>query len=104
MEFKQIILNWLKENGIDKKVRLINSRRYGIEVRVYGEPMEIQNTKHSFREDKNQRETTETGFIKKGMSGKFSRKISCYVAINEKDFNNKKEREYSLMTIKESLN
>jgi hypothetical protein len=94
-EFKIKVLNWLKENHIDignKKVRVFNSKRYGLEVRIYDEPMEFQNSRKSVRKS----EESSTGYFK----GIFSKKISIYIHINEEDLNNDEEKEFLLQTLK----
>lgn len=95
--FKETILSWLKENNIDlsnKKVRVFNSRRYGLEVRVYGVSMEVSNNRKSRRMLKTPNEDYNCTY------GIHSRKISMYTAIGKKEFENKKEREFILDTIR----
>ena len=94
-EFKIKVLNWLKDNKIDienKKVRVFNSNRYGLEVRIYDEPIEIQNFRKSVRKS----EESSTGYFR----GLFSKKISTYVYINQENFKNKEENEFLLQTLK----
>lgn len=93
-DFKNKVLNWLAENNIHpKRVRVFNSSRYGLEVRVYQEPMEYTNTRKSFREssrDEKQRH---------GTYGIHSRRISLYTHINEKDFENEDEKSFIIETL-----
>ena len=95
-ELKKAVIALLKQKGISYyAIRAYNSPRYGIEVRVYKEPQEFQNTKKSFRK---------TGTIKnedgsitiEGMTGHFSRKISLYTAIDEKVIKDHKELAFTL--------
>lgn len=95
--FKTKVLEWLLENNVDignKKVRVFNSRRYGLEVRVYNEPMEFQNTKRSRRK----MPVDENG--NNCMVGIFSRKIATYTHINESDFEKEEERKFILECFK----
>lgn len=96
-DFKKRVLDWLAENKIfPKRVRVFDSPRYGLEVRIYQEPMEYQNTRKSFREtsrDENQRQ---------GVYGIHSRKISLYTHINEIDFKSEPEKTFILETLKTS--
>lgn len=94
-QFKQKVLNWIKENNIDignKRVRVYNTRRYGYEVRIYNEPMEIENSRVSVRKS----EYSSTGYFK----AKFSRKISTYTHINESDFESEDEKKFILEMLK----
>lgn len=96
-EFKTKVLDWLKENGIDignKKVRVYKYRGNS-EVRIYNEPMEIQNSRRSVRKS----EESSTGYYR----GLFSKKISTYTYINEEDFESEDEKNYVLEILKNEL-
>ncbi len=96
-EFKNKVLRWLTDEKVNisgKKVRVYNSPRYGLEVRIYQAPMEMQNSRRSRRK----MPVDENGY--NCMTGIFSRKISLYTHINESDFNNPKEKVFILETIK----
>ncbi len=100
-EFKTKVLDWIKTQGIDisdRKVRVFNSKRYGLEVRIYQEPMEMVNKRKSFRTT--HYEQTNDGFRKHGTTGYHSRKISLYTHINEEDFNNEAEKSFILEMLK----
>jgi len=95
-EFKDEVLKWLKENNADianKKVRVYKYRGEW-EVRIYGEPMEVPNSRQSFR----------TNYIeggqRHGFKGIFTQKISSYTHINETDFENENEKKFILEVIK----
>jgi hypothetical protein len=91
LDFKIKVILWLKKNGFnipDKKIRVYTYRGEK-EVRIYGEPMTIPNQRKSFRERKGERDEQ-----RHGSYGIHERKISNYVHINEKDFENKEEIEF----------
>lgn len=95
--FKNNVMMWLAENNISligKRVRCYNTKRYGLEVRIYNEPMEIENTRKSFRET-SRNETT-----RYGTRGIHSRKVSTYTHINEDDFKNEEEKKFILDILK----
>jgi hypothetical protein len=97
LEFKNKVLNWLKENNINlagKKIRIYNYRRYGLEVRIYNEPMEFTNTRKSRRKmavDENGNNCT---------FGYHTTKISTYIHINEKDLESEEDKEFILESLK----
>jgi len=98
-DFKKKVLAWLAENKIyPKRVRVYNSRRYGLEVRLYNEPMEMPNMRKSRRMLKNPTDEYNSTF------GIHSQTISTYTHINEKDFasDNEEERNFILDTIRNS--
>ena len=100
--FKKKVLDWLAENKIiPKRVRVYNTRQYGLEVRIYNEPMEITNSRRSFRET--HREETSTGYVKHGDSGIFSRKVSTYTPINQSHLNSQEERDFTLEVLRDNL-
>ena len=81
--FREKVINWLKENNIDishKKVRVYKYRG-SWEVRIYGESMEIPNSRKSFRERKEERDDQ-----RHGSYGIHSQTITTYTHINEEDF------------------
>ena len=93
IKFKKTVLDWIAENKIDiskQKVRVYNYRG-NWEVRIYAKPMEIVNTRNSFRECKEERDET-----RHGSYGKHVRMISNYIHISENDFNNKEEKAFIL--------
>lgn len=97
-QFKQKVLRWLKRNKVDisgRKIRVFDSPRYGLEVRIYGQPMEMPNSRKSFRERKEERDEQ-----RHGTYGIHSRKIAMYVHINEKDLKDKEEQNFILENIK----
>lgn len=95
-EFKTKVLDWLKENNIEvkKKVRVYKYRG-SLEVRIYNEPMEIQNSRRSVRKS----EESSTGYYR----GLFSKKISTYTHINEEDFESEDEKNFILKVLKNEL-
>ena len=94
--FKKTVLEWLaKNNFTPKKVRVYRTKRYGLEVRVYGKPQEFPNQRKSFREDKNRRDEK-----RHGSYGVHSRTYSNYVAINEDTFKTKVEEDFTLECLK----
>lgn len=107
--FRIKVLKWLSINGIDigkeglliqgKKYRIFNTRRYGLEMRIYNEPMEVTNMRKSFRERKEERDDQ-----RHGSYGIHTRKISTYTHINEDDFKSEDEKEFILNILKATLN
>jgi len=99
LEFKNKVLDWIKENNVDitgKKVRIYKYRNEW-EVRIYNEPMEIFNSRRSRRKmpiDENGNNC---------MVGVFSRKFSSYNHINESDFENEEEKDFVLRVLKEII-
>lgn len=99
LEFKKKVLGWLAENEIKpKKFRIYNTRRYGLELRIYGEPMEMTNSKKSRRK----MEVDENG--NNCMVGIFSRKISSYCPINEEVMDSEEEKFFTLQVLRDSFN
>lgn len=97
-ELKAKVLLWLSENGIHpKRVRVYNHRRYGWEVRVYGESQEMPNSRKSFRRDHLE------GDVWHGYRGTFSRKISFYTAIGEDVFKSPEEMKFTLECVKNTI-
>ena|SRR3990167_10457065 len=100
--FKKKVLDWLAENKIiPKRVRVYNTRQYGLEVRIYNEPMEVQNSKRSFRET--HREENEKGYTKYGHTGLFSRKVSTYTPINQSHLDSQEEKDFTLQVLRDNL-
>lgn len=98
-QYKEKVLKWLAENNIfPKKVRVYNTRRYGLEVRIYQKPQEFKNSKRSTR--KKPEWTDEKGNTWNAMSGVFSQKISLYTHINEQDLKSEAEKEFILEILK----
>ena len=96
-QFKKQVLDWLKENNIDigeKKVRVFNSRRYGLEVRIYSKPIEFPNTRKSHRKMKEPTDEFNSTY------GIHSTKISSYIHINIDDFKNEEEKQFILDNFK----
>ena len=94
--FKKTVLEWLATNNyVPKKVRVYRTRRYGLEVRVYGEPQTFTNQRKSFRERKEERDEK-----RHGSYGVHSRTYSNYVAINENTFKTKEEEQFTLECLK----
>ena len=101
-DFKKQILTWLDEKGVDyskTRPRVFNTRRYGYEVRFYGQSTEITNSRSSLRRLKETRQD-ENGNNYNALSGVFTRKISNYIYINEGMFENEEEREFFLTNFK----
>ncbi len=93
VEFKNKILSWLKENAIDisgKRIRTYNTRRYGLEMRIYNEPIEWTNTRKSRRMMTPDEQGNNCTF------GIHSRMVSTYTHINEEDFKSEVEKEFIL--------
>jgi hypothetical protein len=96
-QFKNKVLSWLKKNNVslkDKRIRVYKYRGEW-EVRIYNEPMELMNMKKSFREDKELTKRINDG-RRHGYSGYFKQKITTYEYINETNFKDKNEREFTL--------
>lgn len=101
-QFKKKVLDWLASEKVDisnRKVRVYNSPRYGLEVRLYSEPIDFLNSKRSFRKT-HEVKNKDGSITSHGMSGIFSKKISLYTHINEKDFENMAERSFILDVLK----
>jgi hypothetical protein len=95
--FKKQVLEWIKENGIDignKRVKVFDSKRYGLEVRIYSEPIEFTNARRSHRKMKEPTEEYNSTY------GFHKQKISSYTHINMKDFANQEVREFLLDCIR----
>jgi hypothetical protein len=91
-QFKKEVLEWLEQNNIfPKRVKVYDSKRYGLEVRLYSEPMEITNTRRSTLPDRGD------GLRWIGIR---TRKISNYVHINKDEFDKDEERQFILDTIR----
>lgn len=91
-EFKTQVMMFLAENGVvfHGKIRTYNTRRNGLEVRFYGKPMEIQNTRNSRRRIKDPTEQYNCTY------GKHSRIFSNYIYINEYSLSTPEEREFTI--------
>jgi hypothetical protein len=97
-DFKTKVLDWLAQNNfLPKKVRVYKYRGEW-EVRVYGEPIEITNTRKSFRERKEERDEQ-----RHGTYGIHTRNISSYCPINETNLGSKEEREFTLQVLRDSF-
>lgn len=96
--FKKQVLDWLAQNGIyPKRVRVYNSRKYGLEVRCYTEPMTYTSERISFRTT----EKTDTQRI--GTRGHHTIKHAMFCHINEDDFKNPEEKAFALQVFKDSF-
>jgi len=101
--FKKEVLSWLSENGIiPAKVRVYDTRRYGLEVRVYHGTQDMPNMRRSRRRvgepfEENGRMVTATTV------GIHSRPITLYTAINNDALATKEEQEYTLRCLKDNL-
>lgn len=99
-QFKTKVLNWIKENGIDikdKRVRVYDTRKYGMEVRIYNEPMELLNTRRSRRmmaEDENGNNCR---------VGIFKTKITTYTYINEFNLKDEEEMKFTLEMLRNEI-
>jgi len=98
-QFKKEIFTWLKKEKID-----ISNKRYRIynysgnwELRIYNEPMELDNVRKSFRE------TSRDENGRYGIYGIHKTKITTYIHISEEDLKNKEERDFILEMIKDNL-
>lgn len=103
--FRKKVFDFLKENNIDystRKVRTYNTRRYGIEIRFYGEPIEMLNSKFSRRKMSEQEiaEHKAMGNNYNSTYGKFSKRISNYIYINEEIFKTDEEKQFTLEMFK----
>ena len=99
LDFKKKVLDWIRESGVDikgKKIKVYNNRRYGLEVRIYDEPMFFPNTK------KSRRKIEDAGDGFNCTYGIHSRKISTYTHINEDDFKSEDEKKFILEILKTS--
>ena len=95
--FKKRILAWLAKNGITpKEVRVYDTRRYGLEVRVYHGATEFPNMRKSRRK----MELDESG--NNCTYGIHSRKINLYTAINEEALATKEERDFTLRCLRDN--
>ena len=102
-QFKNKVLEWLLSEGIiiNKKVRVYNSRRYGMEVRIYNEPMDFLNSKSSFRRSKVSKRDKDGNVISyEGTRGIHSRKIATYIHVNEEDLKSEDEKDYIIEMLK----
>ena len=104
-EFKKMVLAWLAENGIfPDKVRVYNTRRYGLEVRCYTSPMEYTSSRVSSRRtgepfEENGRMVIAT------TRGHHTIRQAMYCHINEDDFvgKNAAEKQFALQVFKDSF-
>lgn len=93
-EFKIKVLAWLRVHGIPvKKARVYDTRRYGLEVRIYHGATEFPNMRKS-------RRATGDGMCTVGIH---SRSINLYTAINKEVFDSKEEMEYTLRCLRDNL-
>jgi len=94
--FKNKVLEWLSGEKIDLKGKRIRVYKYRgeWEVRIYNEPMEMDNNKRSTR--KVPEWTDDEGKTWNAMSGKFSQMISTYTHINETDLKSEEEKKFIL--------
>jgi len=94
------VLAFLRENEISvegRKIRIYETRRYGLEMRIYTEPMEYVSSRISFRE------TSRDETQRYGTRGHHTIKIPMYVHINESDLENRDERDFLISTLKDNL-
>lgn len=92
-DFKEKVLKWLSDEGIDlegKKIRVYCFDRYGLEVRIYNEPMEFLNSKKSRRKMPMDEDGNNSTY------GIHSRKLATYIHINEDDLMDEDEKKYIL--------
>lgn len=100
-QFKTKVIKWLNENGLyPKVVKVYNTRRYGIEVRVYGRPITYFSERNSSRMVRGTKIRTETGYTWERTYGKHEITIPNYIHINEHDFSTEAEREIILDMVK----
>jgi hypothetical protein len=95
-DFKNKVIELIKSRGVDisnKKIRVYDSPRYGLEVRIYSEPVEITNKRSSFRRTTPVYEKDKI-VAYEGTRGIHSRKISMYTYLNEKDFEKPSEIDF----------
>lgn len=98
IEFKKKVLDWLAANNIfPTKVRVYDTRRYGVEVRIYHASMEYVSSRVSFR-------TQEIiGNQKHGTRGHHTIKTPLYTPINEENMATEEERQFTLQCLKDNL-
>lgn len=102
-QFKKEVLEWLAKNSIfPKKVRVYDSPRYGLEVRVYGTPLEYVSERVSFRTS-NIEKIGDNMFQRHGTRGHHMIKHSNYVPINKENLSSKEEEQFTLDTIRMAL-
>jgi hypothetical protein len=93
---KKDVLEWLAQNGIvPTKVRVYDTRRYGLEVRIYSKPVTFPNNRRSRRKiegDPNHKTV-----------GVHERTYSNYTAISRETLLDKDEREFALQCLKDNL-
>jgi hypothetical protein len=100
-EFKKEVLDWLSKSGlVPKKVRVYNTRRYGLEVRAYCEPMIFVSNRVSFRTTSIEK-VGENGIRRHGTRGFHERKIPMYISINKENMIDE-EGKFTLQMIKDS--
>lgn len=101
--FKKSVLSFLAQNGFyPKKVRVYDSKKYGLEVRVYTAPMEYVSARTSFR-TKNIKDLGDGKFQRNGTRGHHTIKIPMYIAINEAQMASTEERLFTLQCLKDSF-
>lgn len=96
-QFKEKVLKFLEDNNVDignRKVRVYDSRRYGLEVRIYNGAMEIPNTKKSHRKMSEPTDEYNSTY------GIHSTKVNTYTHINESDLDNESEKDFILDMLK----
>lgn len=106
-QFKQKVLTWLGENNLyPQKVKVFDTRRNGLEVRVYCPPMTYQTKKVSYRKkDWEILKTDEKGrpmsFRKHGSVG-HTISTPMYIYINKRVLEDEEEKKFTLQMIKDS--
>lgn len=103
-EFKNKVLEWLEKEKIDISKNRVRVYKYRgeWEVRIYNAPIEMPNSKRSFREDKELTKEMNDG-RKHGYSEYFTTKLSLYTYINESILKDKEEREFTLEILKNEI-
>lgn len=106
-QFKKEVLTWLEQNNLyPQKVKVFNTRRNGLEVRVYCPPMTYQTKKVSYRKkDWEILKTDEQGrpmsFRKHGSVG-HTIKLPMYIYVNKRVLEDEEEKKFTLQMIKDS--
>lgn len=82
-DFKKIVLDWLHSEGLfPKKVRVYNSKKYGLEVRVYCPPMTYTSDRISFRTTHVEK-VGDNGRRRHGTRGHHEITQATYIAVGE---------------------
>lgn len=96
IEFKKKVLDWIASEKIfPKKVRVYDTRRYGLEVRIYHEPMRYISDRISFRTTSIEK-VSENSSQRHGTRGHHVITKALYTPINESNLATKEERDFTL--------